>query len=189
MVRIRNAGIEGSWVFTPQQHADDRGIFLEAYTASALRQATGRELELAQINVSVSRKGVVRGVHAARTPPGQAKYVQCLSGRILDVIVDIRTGSATFGKHAVVELNDESREAVFISEGLGHAFCVLSESATVAYATSTLYNPDVEFGINPLDPELRLPWPGDLTLVLSPKDRDAPNLRDLANVFQAVAAT
>lgn len=189
MMRIRNTAIEGSWIFTPQQHADDRGIFLESYTASALHQATGRQLELAQINVSVSRQGVVRGVHAARTPPGQAKYVQCLSGKILDIIVDLRSDSATFGEHAAVELNDQSREAIFISEGLGHAFCVISESATVAYATSTLYNPDVEFGINPLDPDLRLPWPSDLTLILSPKDRDAPGLRDLGNVFQTVAAT
>lgn len=135
-MRFRNAGIEGAWVFTPTQHSDERGVFLEAYTAKALAEATGRELTLAQLNVSVSSRGVVRGVHAARTPPGQAKYVQCLAGRIVDVVVDIRPDSPTFGQHCVHVLDDQSREAMSISEGLGHAFCVLSESATVAYVTS-----------------------------------------------------
>jgi dTDP-4-dehydrorhamnose 3,5-epimerase len=177
-MRVRNTEIQGAWVFTPVQHSDDRGVFLEAYTAEALKVATGRDLSLAQLNVSYSHRGVIRGVHAARTPPGQAKYVQCLSGRILDVVVDIRPGSPTFGQHVAIELDDITREAVFIEEGLGHAFCVASESATVAYVTSTPYDPEAEFGINPLDPDLELPWPSDLEFVLSPKDRAAPTLRE-----------
>lgn len=181
-MRFRNAGIEGAWIFTPTQHRDERGVFLEAYTATALKEATGRELHLAQLNVSVSTRGVVRGVHAARTPPGQAKYVQCLSGRILDVVVDIRPQSPTFGQHCAEILDEDSREAMFISEGLGHAFCVLSESATVAYATSSPYDPDQEFGINPLDPELALPWPTDVVPLLSAKDREAPLMRTLLNM-------
>jgi len=178
-MRVRNTAIQGAWVFTPVQHADDRGVFLEAYTAEALRVATGRELSLAQLNVSVSHRGVIRGVHAARKPPGQAKYVQCLAGRILDVVVDIRPGSPTFGQHVAIELDDITREAVFIEEGLGHAFCVASESATVAYVTSTPYDPEAEFGINPLDPQLALPWPTDLDFVLSTKDAAAPGLAQL----------
>jgi dTDP-4-dehydrorhamnose 3,5-epimerase len=177
-MRIRNAGLDGAWVFSPQQHHDERGVFLEAFTATALKSATGRDLSVAQMNVSISHRGVVRGIHAARTPPGQAKYVQCLAGRILDVIVDIRPGSATFGQHAAIELDDIAREAVFISEGLGHGFCVLSDSATVAYATSTPYDPDQEFGIDPLDPALGLPWPTDVELILSDKDRAAPSLAE-----------
>ena len=188
-MRFRNAGIEGAWIFTPTQHRDDRGVFLEAYTATALKKATGRELHLAQFNVSVSTRGVVRGVHAARTPPGQAKYVQCLSGRILDVVVDIRPDSPTFGSHCAWTLDDESREAMFISEGLGHAFCVLSESATVAYATSTPYDPEQEFGIDPLDPALALPWPADGPLILSPKDRAAPRLSDLMSTIPQGSGT
>lgn len=179
-MRVRNSQIEGAWVFTPVQHADERGVFLEAFTASSFRDATGHDLSLAQVNISVSRQGVLRGVHAARTPPGQAKYVQCLAGRIIDVIVDIRPGSRTFGRHVALELDDITREAVFIEEGLGHAFCVLSESATVAYISSTPYDTGSEFGINPLDPDLALPWPTDLELVLSPKDRAAPTLRESA---------
>lgn len=182
-MRFRNASIEGAWVFTPTQHHDDRGTFFESYSASALREATGRELALAQLNVSVSARGVVRGIHAARTPPGQAKYVQCLSGHILDVVVDIRPDSPTLGQYAAIQLDDRDREAVFISEGLGHAFCVLSPTATVAYATSTPYDPGQEFGINPLDPDLALPWPTDLALILSDKDRAAPRLAEaIANL-------
>ena len=177
-MRVRNTQIEGAWVFTPVQHADERGVFLEAFTASSFSDATGRDLSLAQLNVSVSKRGVVRGVHTARTPPGQAKYVQCLAGRIIDMIVDLRPDSPTFRQHVAIELDDVTREAVFIEEGLGHAFCVLSESATVAYITSTPYDPEAEFGINPLDPDLALPWPTDLELVLSPKDRAAPTLRE-----------
>ena len=182
-MRIRNAGLDGAWVFSPQQHHDERGVFLEAFTATALRSATGRDLSVAQINVSISRRGVVRGIHAARTPPGQAKYVQCLTGRILDVIVDIRPGSASFGEHFALELNDATREAVFISEGLGHGFCVLSDSATVAYATSTPYDPDQEFGIDPLDPALALPWPTNVELILSDKDRAAPSLAEALSLM------
>jgi dTDP-4-dehydrorhamnose 3,5-epimerase len=178
-MRFRNAGVEGAWIFTPTQHRDERGVFLEAYTAESLRQATGRDLPLAQLNVSVSSRGVLRGIHAARTPPGQAKYVQCLSGRILDIVVDIRPDSPTFREYAAIELDGTAREAVFISEGLGHGFCVLSDSATVAYATSTPYDPEAEFGIDPLDPDLDLPWPIDIPLILSAKDRSAPRLTDL----------
>jgi len=180
-MRFRNAGIDGSWVFTPTQHRDERGIFLESFTATSLEQATGRDLTLAQLNVSVSSRGVIRGIHAARTPPGQAKYVQCLAGRILDVVVDIRPDSPTFGEHTAIELDDVTREAVFVSEGLGHGFCVLSDSATVAYATSTPYDAKSEFGINPLDPDLALPWPSDVPLILSAKDQDAPRLSDLVS--------
>lgn len=178
-MRFRNAGLEGAWIFTPTQHKDERGVFLEAYTAATLRAATGRDLSLAQLNVSVSSRGVVRGVHAARTPPGQAKYVQCLSGRILDVVVDIRPDSPTFGQHCAHVLDDQSREAMFIAEGLGHAFCVLSDSATVAYVTSTPYDPHQEFGIHPLDPELALPWPKEFELIVSTKDLQAPRLSEL----------
>ena len=187
-MHFRNTGITGSWIFSPKQHHDDRGTFFEAYTASALCEATGRELAVAQLNVSVSARGVIRGVHAARVPPGQAKYVQCLAGSILDVVVDIRPESPTFGKHAAIELDDKSRRSVFISEGLGHAFCVLSSTATVVYATSTPYDPEQEFGINALDPDLALPWPEGLDLVLSTKDRAAPRLSEALPALPPLSA-
>ena len=169
-------GIPGAWVFTPTIHADDRGLFLESYTARSLRAATGFQLELAQLNVSVSRKGVVRGLHASRIPPGQAKYVQCVAGEILDVVVDIDPASSTFGEHDSVVLNDVERRAVFVGERLAHGFCVWSDSATLIYATSSPYDPRVEFAIHPLDPELAIPWSSGHSLSLSERDGRAPSL-------------
>ena len=170
--------IPGAWVFTPTIHEDDRGLFLESYTARSLREATGFQLELAQINISVSRQGVVRGLHACKVPPGQAKYVQCVAGEVLDVVVDIDPGSATFGEHDSVILNDSERRAVFISDGLAHGFCVWSGSATVVYATSSPYNPEEEFAINPLDSTVGISWGLERQLLLSDKDRTAPTLEE-----------
>jgi dTDP-4-dehydrorhamnose 3,5-epimerase len=104
--------------------------------------------------------------------------VQCFSGRILDVVVDIRVGSPTFGQWDAVELDDEGRRGLYIAEGLGHAFCALSDSATVGYLCSTPYSPGREFGIHPLDPALGLPWPSGAESVLSEKDAAAPTLAE-----------
>lgn len=177
-MRIRALSIAGGWAFTPVIHEDSRGAFCEGFTATSLAAATGRSLDVAQINVSTSSRGVVRGVHYADVPPGQAKYVQCISGSILDVVVDIRVGSPTFGSFDAVLLDDITRQAVFIEEGLGHAFCVLSDQASVAYATSTPYDPALEHTVNALDPDLALPWPTDLAVVLSERDSAAPSLAD-----------
>lgn len=155
---------------------DDRGVFLEAFKASVLEEAIGHEFTLQQMNISVSRVGTVRGVHFALVPPGQAKYVQCFAGRILDIVVDIRVGSETFGQWDAVELDEVSRRGLYIAEGLGHAFCALSDSATVGYLCSTPYSPGREFGIHPLDPDLGLPWPSGSESVLSEKDAAAPTL-------------
>ncbi|MCZ9337371.1 dTDP-4-dehydrorhamnose 3,5-epimerase, partial [Streptomyces sp. TRM76130] len=97
------------------------------------REATGYDLSLAQANCSVSRRGVLRGVHFSEVPPGQAKYVTCVRGAVLDVVVDLRTGSPGFGRWEAVRLDDDTRHAVFLAEGLGHAFMALSDDATVVY--------------------------------------------------------
>jgi dTDP-4-dehydrorhamnose 3,5-epimerase len=102
--------------------------------------------------------------------------VQCLSGSVLDIVVDIRVGSPTFGAHVACELNSSTRQGLFVSEGLGHGFCALTEEASVGYLCSTPYTPGREHGINPLDPALDLPWPTDIPTVLSDKDRSAPSL-------------
>jgi dTDP-4-dehydrorhamnose 3,5-epimerase len=111
-------------------------------------------------------------------PPGQAKYVQCFDGRILDIAVDIRVGSPTFGQWEAVELDSESRRGLYLSEGLGHAFCALTDSVTVGYLCSEPYAPTREHGIHPLDRELSLPWPDGADSVLSPKDAAAPTLAE-----------
>jgi len=175
-VQVRPQRIEGVWAFEPILRGDDRGMFLESFTESAFAGASGHPFTLRQMNISVSRAGTVRGVHFAQVPPGQAKYVQCLAGRVLDVVVDIRVGSPTFGEHVAYELDDVDRHALYVSEGLGHAFCALSDSATVGYLCSEPYAPTREFGLHPLDPDLALPWPDPAGLLLSPKDASAPTL-------------
>jgi dTDP-4-dehydrorhamnose 3,5-epimerase len=177
-VQTRPLSIDGVWEFTPKLRPDDRGVFLESFKESVLESAIGHPFTLEQMNISVSRIGTVRGVHFALVPPGQAKYVQCFSGRILDVVVDICVGSPTFGQWDAVELDDESRKGLYIAEGLGHAFCALSDSATVGYLCSTPYSPGREFGIHPLDPALGLPWPSGAESVLSEKDAAAPTLAE-----------
>ncbi|MEO6083886.1 MAG: dTDP-4-dehydrorhamnose 3,5-epimerase, partial [Umezawaea sp.] len=138
--------------------------------------ALGHPFELAQANASVSRPGAVRGIHYADVPPGQAKYVYCARGALLDVIVDLRVGSPTFGQHDVVRLDSTTLNAVYLSEGLGHAIIALEDDTTMAYLCSESYNPTGEHGLDPMCPELALPWPADLTPILSDKDRTAPGL-------------
>jgi dTDP-4-dehydrorhamnose 3,5-epimerase len=126
----------------------------------------------------VSRRGVVRGIHFSDVPPGQAKYVTCASGTIIDVVVDLRVGSPSFGRWQAVRLDDESRNALYIGEGLGHAFTALSDQATVLYLCSTPYAPSREHGVHPLDPAIGIAWPDDLDTVLSDKDAAAPSLAE-----------
>ena len=170
--------ISGVWRFDPVLRPDDRGVFLESFKESVFVETVGHSFDLAQMNISVSRAGTVRGVHFADVPPGQAKYVQCFSGKILDIVVDIRVGSPTFGQYEAIELDADSRSGLYISVGLGHAFCALSDSATVGYLCSEGYSPEREHGIHPLDPDLALPWPQGEHSVLSPKDAAAPLLAE-----------
>jgi dTDP-4-dehydrorhamnose 3,5-epimerase len=176
-VKIRPLTIEGAFEVTPVQHGDARGAFMEFYRFDHLAAAVGHPLNLAQGNLSVSARDVVRGIHFADVPPGQAKYVTCVKGSVLDVIVDIRVGSPTFGSWEAVRLDDEERKAVYLAEGLGHGFCALTEGATVSYLCSTEYRPGAEHGIHPLDPELGIVWPAE-TPLLSGKDSQAPTLAE-----------
>jgi dTDP-4-dehydrorhamnose 3,5-epimerase len=125
--------------------------------------------------MSVSAAGVVRGIHFADVPPGQAKYVTCVRGAVLDVVVDLRVGSPTFGQWEAVRLDDVDRRAVYIAEGLGHGFCALTDGATLAYLCSTTYNPGAEHTVHPLDPQLAIEWPASAP-TLSARDAAAPPL-------------
>ncbi|HEX7355456.1 MAG TPA: dTDP-4-dehydrorhamnose 3,5-epimerase family protein [Mycobacteriales bacterium] len=172
----------GAFTVSPVLRGDDRGHFAETFRADVFEKQTGHPLHVAQVNTSVSRRGVIRGVHYALVPPGQAKYVSCLAGRLLDVVIDIRVGSPTFGRSAAVELDAETHNAVYIPEGLGHAFVALSEWATVNYLCSTPYNPDREFGVHPLDPALDLPFGAIDRPILSDRDAAAPTLAEAADL-------
>jgi dTDP-4-dehydrorhamnose 3,5-epimerase len=177
-VDIRELAVPDSYAFDLVPHGDNRGRFVEWYRADALKKATGFGLALAQANHSVSARGVLRGVHFALVPPGQGKYVYCPAGKVLDVIVDIRVGSPTFGVHDAVVLDSEEPRAVYLAEGLGHAFVSLADASSVAYLVSTGYSPGREFGINPMDPKLDLPWPTGIDFELSAKDQAAPTLAE-----------
>lgn len=168
--------IPGALVLTPRIHRDDRGDFLEWYRHDALTEAVGHPLDLAQANCSVSRRGALRGIHYADVPPGQAKYVTCTRGAVLDVVVDVRAGSPTFGIWEAVTLDDVARRAVYLAEGLGHGFCALTDDAVVTYLCSTTYDPATERGITPLDLDLAIGWPDDVPFALSAKDQAAPTL-------------
>lgn len=178
----RELAVPGAWEFTPRQFGDPRGVFLEWFRDPTFVEATGRRLDLVQANMSVSAAGVVRGLHFADTPPGQAKYVTCVKGAVLDVAVDIRVGSPTFGAWDSVLLDDVDRRGIFLAEGLGHAFMALSDEATVVYLCSSGYNPTSEHGVNPLDPAIAIGWPASdragrpIAPILSDKDAAAPSL-------------
>jgi dTDP-4-dehydrorhamnose 3,5-epimerase len=178
-VKIRPLAVEGGWEITPVQHGDPRGLFMEWYRFDHLAAEVGHPLRLAQANLSVSARDVVRGIHYADVPPGQAKYVTCVRGAVLDVVVDIRVGSPTFGRWDAVRLDDVDRRAVYIAEGLGHGFCALTDDATLSYLCSTEYNPQRERALHPLDPQLAVEWPAEQPQ-LSARDAAAPTLAEAA---------
>jgi dTDP-4-dehydrorhamnose 3,5-epimerase len=177
---IRALKVEGSFEITPRQFPDERGVFLESFRGDRLAGAVGHRLDVIQTNVSVSSRGTVRGVHFADLPPSQAKYVTALSGSFIDFVIDIRVGSPTFGQWDSVLLDTVDRRAVYLAEGLGHAICSLQDDSTVTYLCSATYDPDREHAVNPLDPELGLAMPEELTPVLSAKDAGAPTLTEAA---------
>jgi dTDP-4-dehydrorhamnose 3,5-epimerase len=176
-VKFRELGIEGVFEVSPQLHGDPRGLFTEWYRFDQLAEVVGHPLRLAQANLSVSSRGVVRGIHFADVPPGQAKYVTCVRGAVLDVIVDLRVGSPTFGHWEGVRLDDVDRRGVYIPEGMGHGFCALTDDATLSYLCSQTYNPTGEHSVHPLDADLAIEWPADVPL-LSARDEAAPTLAD-----------
>lgn len=180
-MQIRELSIPDSYEITPRQFPDDRGVFLEWYRFDRLEEAVGHRLDLAQGNSSVSKRGVVRGIHFADIPPGQAKYVTANRGAVLDFVIDIRVGSPTFGAWDSVLLDDVDRRAIYIAEGLGHCFVALTEDATVSYLVTSTFHAEREHGINPVDPEIGLDFPIDSDdLLLSPKDTSAPSLTEAA---------
>ncbi|SDO26299.1 dTDP-4-dehydrorhamnose 3,5-epimerase [Nakamurella panacisegetis] len=177
-MQVRELAVPGAFEFTPVQHGDERGLFLEWFKVDKLRDAAGHRLELAQANMSVSKAGSLRGIHYADVPPGQAKYVTCAAGAVIDYIIDLRVGSPTFGAVDAVRLDTVDRRAVYLSEGLGHGFLALEDGSTLSYLCSTGYAPGREHAINPLDPALGLPLPTDVEFTLSDKDQAAPTLTE-----------
>ncbi len=176
-MQIRELTIPDAYEITPILRQDDRGLFLEWYRFDLLAEVIGHPIVLRQANTSVSKRGVVRGIHFADVPLGQAKYVTVTHGAVIDYIIDIRVGSPTFGQWDSVRLDDVDRKAVYLSEGLGHAFVALTDGATVSYLVTDTYNPTGEHAINPLDADIALAFPTEAgEPLLSPKDTEAPGL-------------
>ncbi|MFI0470820.1 dTDP-4-dehydrorhamnose 3,5-epimerase family protein [Saccharopolyspora sp. 5N102] len=180
-MQVRRLEITGAYEFTPKAFPDHRGLFVAPFQEAAFVDATGHPLRVAQTNHSVSARNVIRGLHFADVPPGQAKYVYCPRGALLDVVVDIRVGSPTFGQWEAIRLDATEYRAVYLAEGLGHAFAALTDDTVMTYLCSTPYNPAAEHGIDPLCPDLALPWSDlDGEPILSEKDRAAPGLAQAA---------
>lgn len=178
-MQIRELAVPDAFEVTPDLHVDPRGVFLEWFARDEFERRTGHSLSLAQANCSVSARGVVRGLHFAQVPPGQGKYLTCAAGALLDVVVDLRLGSPTFGSWDAVRLDDQDRRAVYVAEGIGHAFVALTESATLVYLCSEQYNPAREHAVNPLDPALGIRWPAEVEPILSDRDASAPSLAEV----------
>lgn len=176
---IRELSIPDAYEITPVQRRDERGLFAEWYRFDRLEEVVGHALELRQANLSVSKRGAVRGIHFADVPRGQAKYVTTAVGAVLDFVVDIRVGSPTFGQWDSVLLDDVDRRAVYLAEGLGHAFVALTDNALVSYLVSDVYNPAAEHGIRATDDELGLVFPPEAgELLFSAKDLEAPTFAE-----------
>jgi dTDP-4-dehydrorhamnose 3,5-epimerase len=171
--------LEGPILFEPTAHGDPRGFFVETYRKNVLAEL-GIHDEFVQDNHSRSGRGVVRGIHF-QLPPGQAKLVACARGAILDVVVDLRRGSPTFGEWEGHDLSEENHRQVYVPIGFGHGFCVVSDVADVIYKVSGYYDADIERGIAYDDPDIGVEWPSDIELSVSERDSTAPRLAELGD--------
>jgi dTDP-4-dehydrorhamnose 3,5-epimerase len=176
-VNVSELSITGAYVVESKVWGDDRGFFREWYKESDLVNA-GIEFPIQQANLSMSRRGVIRGLHYSLAPEGQAKLVTCAYGELVDVIVDIRVGSPTYGNVETVHMAANEERSVFIPGGAAHGFCVTSELACLSYLLSSPFNADLELEINPFDEEVGVVWPLTGEPIVSDKDATAPSLAD-----------
>ncbi len=176
-MRVLPTKMQGLVLLEGSVFRDSRGFFLETFRQDRLREL-GVDVPWVQDNHSRSRRGVVRGMHF-QVGEGQAKLVRCARGAILDVVVDLRRGSPTFGGWESAELSEDNARQLYVPVGFAHGFCALSEEADVTYKCSSYYAPDLERGIAYDDPDVRMEWPDALELLPSERDRAAPRLRDV----------
>ena len=183
-MNVISTGIEGVVILEPRIFNDARGYFFESYNKEIFEKALGRKVDFVQDNESCSCRGVMRGLHFQRPPHAQAKLVRCVSGSVLDVAVDIRRGSPTYGQHVSCLLTAENHRQFFIPRGFAHGFAVLSDTATFQYKCDNYYCPEADGGISILDPSLGIDWQIDLAeAILSEKDRHHPLLNEFNTPF------
>ncbi|MFD7229146.1 dTDP-4-dehydrorhamnose 3,5-epimerase family protein [Streptomyces sp. NPDC059881] len=178
-MQSRKLAVDGAFEFIPRVFGDERGTFVSPYQESAFVEATGHPLfRVAQTNHSNSRRGVVRGLHFTACPPGIAKYVYCARGRALDIALDIRVGSPTFGISDAVVLDPEAARAMYFPVGVAHAFVALEDDTVVSYMLSGEYVKEDELALSVLDPALGVRIPEDIDPVMSERDTGAPTLAE-----------
>lgn len=164
----------------PNVHKDDRGYFFESFRQDLFDQAIGYKINFIQDNVSMSKRGVLRGLHYQLNPYSQAKLIRVVKGTILDVAVDIRMDSSTFGNHVAIKLSCENKHQLFIPQGFAHGFVVLSDSATVSYKTDNFYAPKYEKGIRYDDDSLLIDWQlNHDELLINEKDKNLPSIKSI----------
>jgi dTDP-4-dehydrorhamnose 3,5-epimerase len=182
-MKFTKTSIVGLVIIEPRVFGDERGYFLESYNEKEFEQAICK-VSFVQDNESKSSKGVLRGLHFQKPPFNQAKLVRCIEGRVLDVAVDIRKGSPTYGKHVAIELSGENKKQVYVPRGFAHGFSVLSETAIFAYKVDNKYAPESDSGIRYDDTELGIDWGLPQEKVqLSEKDKELPSFKDLDSPF------
>ncbi len=183
-MQIIKTDIEGALIIEPKIFGDSRGYFFESFNAREFREKTGLEIDFVQDNESSSHYGVVRGLHFQRPPFAQSKLVRCVLGRVLDVAVDIRKGSPTYGRYVSCELTGENHRQFFIPKGFAHGFAVLSREAVFQYKCDEFYHPEAEGAIAWDDPGIGIQWSvPEAEVELSAKDRCHPLIKDFDSPF------
>lgn len=184
-MEVIKTDLDGVLILRPRIFNDSRGYFFESYNKREFDLAVGRNVDFVQDNESASSRGVMRGLHFQRPPFTQAKLVRCVRGRVLDVAVDIRKGSPTYGRHVAVELSEDNHLQFFIPRGFAHGFAVLSDEAVFQYKCDNYYAPEADGGISIVDPELNIDWQIPVEeAILSEKDTRHPLLRDFDSPFE-----
>jgi len=179
-MKFTETNLQGCFVIEPNIFEDQRGYFFESYNQKVIDKIMGNKINFVQDNETISKKGVIRGLHFQEEEFSQAKLVRVVEGKILDVAVDIRKNSSTFGQYVTIELSDKNKKQFFIPRGFAHGFLVLSEYAKVLYKCDNFYNKASESGIAFNDKDLNIDWGLKKDkLILSEKDRKLPNFKDL----------
>ena len=182
-MKFTNTRISDVIIIEPNVYEDGRGYFFESYNKKKFEEVVGK-ISFVQDNESKSSKGVLRGLHFQKPPFAQAKLVRCIQGRVIDVVVDIRKESSTYGMHVSVELSAENKKQLFVPRGFAHGFLVLSDSATFAYKVDNTYAPDYDAGIQWKDKELNIQWGmEDSEVIVSEKDAKLPFFSKLESPF------
>ncbi|MEU9713209.1 dTDP-4-dehydrorhamnose 3,5-epimerase family protein [Streptomyces sp. NPDC059164] len=177
---ITEMTLPGAYRVEPEPLSDRRGHFFESVRASEILAESGWDFSVRQVNYSVSLKNTLRGIHGTKVPPGQAKFVTCVRGSALDIAVDLRVGSPTFGQYDVTHQSPETGTAVYLPDGIGHAFLALTGDTCMSYLCSQEYVPGTMIDVDALDPEIGLPWELKEPPIRSDKDAAAPTLAEAA---------